>query len=438
MKIKALPAIAVLLVCGSLQAGEIVRIDLNGVIQPVAAQYVSHGIDHAAERHASLVVVVLETPGGLSESMRTIITKILNSPVPVVVYVGPSGARAASAGFYITVSADVAAMAPGTHLGSAHPVMIPMGSNSEEKDTENTKTEMKKATEDAVAYIKTLAQNRGRNVELAEKAVRDSVSFTETEALKGHLIDFVAADLADVIKKCDGLQIKRFNGATQKLDLAKATVVPFAMSRRERFLSMLADPNIVLILIGIGTIGIMIELYNPGAILPGIVGVLCLALFFISMQILPISATGLALIVFAVLLFILELKVHSHGLLTAGGIVSLALGATMLIDAPIPEMRVARSVIFLIVSLVAATMIFLVTIVIIEHRKRPTTGIQGLLQEIGTAQTDIDPEGRIFVHGEIWRAVSNEKIQKGDRVRILSADGLTLQVQRYNSNDRPL
>ena len=193
MKIKALPAIAILLVCGWAQAGEIVRIDLNGVIQPVAAQYVAHGIDYAAEHHASLAIVVLETPGGLSESMRTIITKILNSPVPVVVYVGPSGARAASAGFYITVAADIAAMAPGTHLGSAHPVMIPMG-NSEEKDTENTKTEMKKATEDAVAYIKTLAQNRGRNVELAEKAVRESVSFTETEALKGHLIDFIAAD----------------------------------------------------------------------------------------------------------------------------------------------------------------------------------------------------------------------------------------------------
>ena len=209
------------------------------------------------------------------------------------------------------------------------------------------------------------------------------------------------------------------------------------MSQRERFLSMLADPNIVLILIGIGTIGIMIELYNPGAILPGIVGVLCLALFFISMQILPISATGLALIVFAVLLFILELKVHSHGLLTAGGIVSLALGATMLIDTRVPELRVAHSVIFLIVGLVSATMIFLVTIVIIEHRKRPTTGIQGLLQEIGTAQTDIDPEGRIFVHGEIWHAISNEKIHKGDRVRILSADGLTLQVQRYSASDHP-
>jgi membrane-bound serine protease (ClpP class) len=406
---------------------KVVHLFLNGTIHPVTAEYVEKGIDFAVSNHAEAVLFQIQTPGGLSESMRSIISKMINSPIPVIVYVAPSGSRATSAGFYITIAADIAAMAPGTHLGSAHPVFGNGG-----QDSEDSKIMMKKATEDSVAYIKTLATRRARNVEQAEKAVRDSVSFTENAALKANLIDLVAGNADDLLKKINGKAVKRFDGSVRTLHFEKATIVQFEMTRRERFLSMLADPNIAFMLVGLGMLGLMIELYNPGLILPGIVGVICISLFLLSVQVLPINYAGLFLIAFAIVLFILELKVTSYGLLTVGGIISIVLGATMLIDAPIPEMKIAVRVIGSVAAVITITMAFLLALVITLHRKKPLTGVQGLMQEIGTAQTMIDPEGQVFIHGEIWRAVSSHPIQKGDRVKILSVDGLTLHVEKFH------
>lgn len=405
---------------------KVVHFFLNGTVHAITAEYVTKALDHAAAEKADAVVFQIQTPGGVVESMRAMVSKMIASPVPVIVYVAPGGSRATSAGFYIAIAADLAVMAPGTHLGSAHPVF-----GQESSDTENSKIMMQKATEDSVAYIKTIAEKRNRNLKEAERAVRDSVSFTETEALKLGLIDYVATDLNDLIKKADGKTIHRFDGTTTQLHLNAPKIVEFEMTRRQKFLSLLADPNIALILFGLGTLGLMIELYSPGLILPGIVGVISLALFFLSVQVLPINYAGLLLIVFAVVLFVLELKITSYGLLTLGGITSLALGATMLFESPVPELQVSLKVLATIVAMVAITMSFLAWLVVRLHRTRPRTGIQGLMQEVGTAQTDLDPDGQIFVHGEIWRAVAPHHISKGERVRILAVDGLTLRVESF-------
>jgi membrane-bound serine protease (ClpP class) len=431
MKIKALFVLLfVLLVVPPVSgAGKVVHLVLDGTIHPITAEYVLKAIDYAKEQEAEVIVFQLETPGGLMESMRTIISKMIASPVPVIVYVAPSGARGTSAGFYIIIASDIAAMAPGTHIGSAHPVF-----GQEGEDNENTKTLMKKATEDSVAYIKTLAERRGRNIQQAEKAVRDSISFTENEALKLGLIEFVSKDVNELLKNADGKEFKRFDGSSKKLNLKDAKIVQFEMTKRQRFLSLLADPNITFMLIGLGMLGLMIELYNPGLIFPGVIGVILLALFLLSIQVIPVNVAGLVLIALAVILFVLELKIQSYGLLTIGGILSLALGATMLIDAPIPEMRVTFRVIATIITLISLTMATLLYMVISLHRTKPVTGVQGLLQEIGTAQTDINPEGQIFVHGEIWKAFSPDPISKGEKVRIRSVDGLTLRVEKASTH----
>ena len=425
MKTKALLVLCFLSFASyGIAAPTVVQLTWDGPIHAITAEYITKGIDHAEQKNAEIVILRLQTPGGVVDSMRTIISRILSSKVPVALYVAPSGARATSAGFYIAIASDLAVMAPGTHLGSAHPVFGGGGG----EDTENTKTMMKKATEDSVAYIKTLAEKRRRNIEQAEKAVRDSISFTETEALKLNLIDFVAKDVKDLLQNANGKSIQRFDGKQVQLKLENAEVVPYELTRRQRFLSLLADPNIAVILFSIGMIGIMVELYNPGAILPGIVGVISLSLCFLSAQILPINYIGALLIAFSVILFVLELKITSYGLLTIGGIVSFILGATMLFDAPIPEMRISFKVIGTAVFLITATMAFLLVLVVSLHRKKPVTGIQGLLQETGVAQTDIEDSGRIFVHGELWNATAQEPIRKGEKVRIVAVDGLTLRV----------
>jgi membrane-bound serine protease (ClpP class) len=428
MKTKALIGLLFLLafVTPVLAASKVVHFFVDGPIHAITAEYAVKALDYAVQQEADAVVFQLQTPGGVSESMRTIISKMIASPVPVLVYVAPSGARGTSAGFYIIVASDLAAMAPGTHIGSAHPVFGQQG-----EDNEDTKTMMKKATEDSVAYIKTLAARRGRNVEQAEKAVRDSISFTENEALKLGLIDLVAKDVDELLKNTNGKEIKRFDGASKKLDFKDVKIVNFEMTKRQRFLSLLANPNITFLLIGLGMLGLTVELYNPGLIFPGVIGVICLSLFFLSVQIIPVNVAGLVLIALSILLFVLELKIHSYGLLTIGGVLSLALGATMLIDAPIPEMRIAFRVIATIVTLIGLTVAAMMYMVISLHRTRPVTGVQGLLQEIGTAQTDINPEGQIFVHGEIWKAFSQQPISKGEKVRIRSVDGLTLRVEKF-------
>jgi len=434
MKTKALFAVVLILftsmVAGAAQ-GKVVHLFLKGTIHPITAEYVTKGLESAEKNQAETVVLQIETPGGLSESMRTIISAMINSKVPVIVYVAPSGSRATSAGFYITIASDLAVMAPGTHLGSAHPVTM----GQEGPDTENSKTMMKKVTEDSVAYIKTLAERRGRNVEQAEKAVRESVSFTENEALKANLINFIAGNVQELLQKANGMQIRRFDGSTKKLELGNPQITRFEMSRRQKFLSLLADPNVAFMLVGLGMLGLMIELYNPGLILPGIVGVISVALFLLSVQVLPINYAGLFLILFAIVLFVLEIKITSYGILTLGGIVSIILGATMMIDAPIPEMKIAWRVILTVVGMIAATMTFLLVLVVTLHRKKPVTGAQGMLREIGTAQTRIDKEGQVFVRGEIWNATSSQPIEKGEKVKVLSVRGLTLQVEKWNGPD---
>jgi membrane-bound serine protease (ClpP class) len=430
MKIKTLlPFCFVLFLWSPILSSEskVIHFSVNGPIHAVTSEYVTKAIDFAVKNKAEAIVFQIETPGGVSESMRTIISKMISSPIPVIVYVAPSGSRATSAGFFIAIASDLAVMAPGTHLGSAHPVF----GGQDTPDSENTKTMMKKATEDSVAYIKTLAEQRGRNVQEAEKAVRDSISFTEKEALRLNLINFIATDLDDLLNHANGMTIKRFQGESRKLSLGNRKIISFEMTKRQKFLSALADPNISFILLSLGMLGLIVELYNPGAILPGIVGVICMALFFLSTQVLPINYIGLILVAFAIGLFVLELKIQSYGLLTIGGIVSLILGATMLFDAPIPEMKITFRVIGLMVALIALTMTFLLMLVISLHRKKPVTGLQGLLQEIGVAQTDIDPAGQVFVHGEIWEAVSPFRISKGEKVKILSVDGLTLRVEKF-------
>ncbi len=436
MKIKALLALCLLLyLWSSVVSAEtkVVYFFVDGPIHAVTAEYVLKAVDFAVQNKAEVIVFQIETPGGVSESMRTIISKMISSPVPVIVYVAPSGSRATSAGFFVVVASDLAVMAPGTHLGSAHPVF----GGQDTPDSENSKTMMKKATEDSVAYIKTLAEQRGRNVQEAEKAVRDSISFTEKEALRLNLINYIAPDLDSLLNQANGMTIKRFQGESRKLNLDQRKVIRFEMTRRQKFLSTLADPNISFILLSLGMLGLIVELYNPGSILPGIVGVICMSLFFLSAQVLPINYIGLVLVVFAIVLFILEIKVQSYGLLTVGGIISMVLGATMLFDAPIPEMKITFKVIGLMAALVAATMTFLLMLVISLHRKQPVTGLQGLLREIGTAQTDIDPAGQVFVHGEIWQAVSPLRINKGERVKILSVNGLTLSVEKLSVQESP-
>lgn len=427
MKTNVLFALCFLLISSIVSSEpQVLHLFVDGPVHAVTSEYVTKGIDEAEKQNAELCIVQIQTPGGVMDSMRSIISKIINSKVPVAVYVAPSGARATSAGFFITIAGDLAVMAPGTHLGSAHPVTI----GGEGPEDENSKTMMKKMTEDAVAYIKTLAEKRGRNVELSEKAVRDSVSFTETEALKSNLINYVAKDVPELLQKANGLSIKRFDGSEKKLNLEKARVIEYPMTRRQRFLSFLADPNITVLLFSIGMIGILLELYHPGAILPGVVGVISIALCFLSAQVLPINYIGALLILFSIVLFLLELKITSYGLLTIGGIVSFILGATMLFDAPIPEMRVSLKVIATCVLLITATMAFLLFMVVTLHRRKPVTGIQGLMQEIGTALSDIHQYGQVFVHGEIWNATASKPVPKGERVKILSVDGLTLHVEK--------
>ncbi len=399
---------------------------VNALIHPVSAEYMMEAITRADAEHAALLVFILETPGGLVDSTRTIITKMLAAKTPVAVFVAPSGARAASAGFLITLAADVAAMAPGTHIGAAHPV-----SGQGEKMDE---TMAKKVASDVAAYARTLASGRGRNVEWAEQAVRESRAFTEAEALKATppLIDLVATDIPDLLKQLDGREIRRFDGRAETLRTAGARVESIEMSLRQRLLSTLAHPNIAYILMSLGILGLTIELWSPGAVLPGVVGGICLLLAFFTFQVLPVNYAGVLLILFGLALLVLEIKVASFGLLGAGGVVSLLLGSMILIDAPTSELRVSLGLIIPIVVALSAILLFLVRLAVISQRRRSVTGAAGMVEETGAALTAIPAggEGRVSIHGEIWRARATEAIAAGDTVLISGIDGLVLSVRR--------
>ena len=403
--------------------------EVDALIHPVSAAYIVQTIDRADAEDAALVVLTLRTPGGLVDSTRTINSRIIAAKTPVVVFVGPSGSRAASAGFLITIAADVAVMAPGTHIGAAHPVS---GTGVEMDETQAAK-----AASDIAAYARSLATQRGRNVELAEKAVLESQSFTEVEALDASppLIDFIATDLEDLLEQLDGRSIERWDGSTVELTTGGAEIIFLQMNWRQRLLSAIAHPQIAVLLFSLGTLGLTIELWSPGAIVPGVVGGLCLLLAFFAFQILPVNYVGLLLILFGLILLILEMVVVSYGLLATGGIVSMVLGALMLFDSPLPELQLGLPFIISTMLALALIMAGLMRLVIKAQLRPAVTGPSGMIDEVGRTLTLIEPggSGRVATHGEIWKATSNEAIAEGESVRVTAVDGMTLTVRRSAS-----
>jgi len=393
----------------------------DGVINPVSAEYVADGIAAAQAEHHEAVVLQLDTPGGLDTSMRLIIKAINASTVPVIVYVAPSGSRAASAGTFITLAAHVAAMAPGTNIGSAHPVSMGGGEMDQEMK--------KKVENDAAAYIKSIAVKRGRNGAWAEEAVRKSVNVTEHEAVALKIIDLVADDVPALLAAVDGRSVETGSG-TRRLSTKGAEVLRQPLSWRLRLLNVLIDPNVAYVLMLLGTYGLLYELMSPGAILPGVVGSICLILAFYAFQTLPINYAGLLLILLAIVLFIAEIKVPSYGLLTVGGVVAMFLGSVMLMKSELPYLRVSLRVIVPSVLGTALFFLFVVGMAARTFGAKPVTGSEGLIGGHGIARSDLAPAGTVFVHGELWDAHSGETIRQGEAVEVTAVDGLRLRVKR--------
>jgi membrane-bound serine protease (ClpP class) len=414
-----------LLLCASprlfAQIGPVVVITIDGTINPASAEYLHEEIRTAADRRASCLVIRLNTPGGLLKSTRVMVSDLLDAPLPVIVYVSPAGAQAASAGVFITLAAHLAVMAPGTNIGAAHPVT---------PGAEMDSIMMMKTTNDAAAFIRTISEKRHRNMSWAEDAVRKSVSLTETEALKNQVIDLTAPSLQELLLAVDGKEIQTTAGM-QILRTKNAEIVVREKTFQEKLLDILSDPNIAYIFMMLGIYGLLFELYNPGAVLPGIVGVIGLILAFYSMHSLPVNYAGLGLIIFGVILFLLEIKITSHGFLTAGGILSIVLGSVMLFqsDSGLDMLSLSWQVILMVVLFTTFFFVFAIGMGIRAQRRKPTTGIQGLIGEAGETLTDLSPSGQIRVHGEIWTAVSDgSSISSGTKVTVVKVDNLTLIV----------
>ncbi len=404
----------------ALSTEEIMVLRFDGVINPIAAEYMVGKIKKATEEKDRAIIIQLDTPGGLDTSMRIIVKEILNSRIPVVVYVAPSGSRAASAGTFILMAANIAAMAPGTNIGAAHPVNMGGGKMD--------RTMMKKVENDAVAYIRSIAERMGRNADWAEDAVRKSVSISEKEAKELGVIDLIAENIDELIQGIDGKEVKTETGKT--IISTKGVKIRYVdMDMRQRILSALSNPNIAYILMLLGMVGLYFELSNPGLILPGVVGGISLILAFYAFHTLPINYAGLALILLGLILFIAEIKVTSYGLLTVGGIISMVLGSLMLIDTDVPYLRISWSVILPTVSATALFSVLILGLVVKSHRTRPVSGIDGLIGAEGIARTNIEPGGEIFIHGEIWKAESGDMIKKGDKIIVEKIDGLKVRVR---------
>ena len=406
------------------RSAPIYKLSVNEIIHRVSAKYVTDGIERADRENAALVLIQLQTPGGLDTSMREIIEKILNSKTPVVVYVAPSGARAASAGFVITLAADVAAMSPGTNMGAAHPV----SAGGEPMD----ETMSKKVESDAAAYVRSLAAKRGRNVELAEKGVVESKSWTEKEALEQGLIDYVASSEADLLAQLDGKTITKFDGTKIRVVTAGQPVVEISMSWPQKILSAISHPNVAYVLMALGMLGLYFELANPGAVLPGVIGAISLILAFFALQVLPVNIAGLLLIVVGIGLIIAEAFTAGFGALGVGGLVALFLGSLILFEQPTiptPALQVSWSVLVPVAVVLALMFSVLARMVIVAQRRKAATGQEGLIGEVGVAQTDFPGDGKVFVHGEYWNARSKDKLGKGDRVRVTKVEGLTVTVE---------
>jgi membrane-bound serine protease (ClpP class) len=410
----------VVMLLANAAAADVVRITVDDMIHPISDEFIGRAIDFAAARHADALLIQLRTPGGLSDSMRSIVEKIIKSPVPVIVYVAPSGSYAASAGFVILESADIAAMAPGTNAGAAHPVLL----GEKMDDVMKTKLE-----NDAAAFIRSIAGQRGRNVAVAESAVRESKSFSEREALAQKLIDVIAPDEASLMRAIDGKPLRRFNGATVVLHVAKKPIVPFDESLRERLLSWIMDPNVAFILFALGGLALWAEFNHPGAVIPGVVGMISILLAVFALNLLPTRFAAVALLIAAFVLFALEAKFGTHGVLGVGGIVCLVLGGLFLVDGPIPQMRVHLFTALSVGIPVGVIAVFLATLVMKARNLHVTTGSEGMIGELGVARTQLEPEGKVFVHGELWNATSMAPIAAGSRVRVARVDGLRVVVE---------
>jgi membrane-bound serine protease (ClpP class) len=407
-------------------AQKVYSIKIDGTINPAAAEFLHSSIQAATDQNAECLIVFLNTPGGLLKSTRVMVSDILESKIPIVVYVSPPGAQSASAGVFITLAAHIAAMSPGTNIGAAHPVTLQGGMDT---------TMMEKATNDAAAFVRTIAEKRHRNIKWAEEAVRKSLSITETEALSTGVIDLIAKNTDSLLAAIDGRTIELASGSTT-LHTRGQTVQQWEMSFTERLLNTLSDPNIAYVLMLLGIYGLLFELYNPGSVLPGVVGGISLILAFYSLHTLPINYAGLALIVFAIILFVADLKVASHGILTVGGLIALILGSMMLIrsDSALEFIQISWSVILTCAALSLLFFMFVIGFGLRALQSKPSTGSEGLLGEIGDALTTLNPDGRIRVHGEIWNAVSvSGKIPKDARVKVVGLENLTLRVEEVRS-----
>ncbi len=414
---------------------QVIELRIGDEIEPVMAEYVDNGIEEAARRHAGLVLITMDTPGGLSTSMEDIIQHILDSPVPVAIYISPAGSRGASAGFFILLSADVAAMAPGTHTGAASPLLAIGGVPLQVDDTLK-----KKILNDATAFLRSYSAKRGRNVELAESAVTESKAWTETEALDGKLVDLIANSPEDLLSHLDGRTVKRFDGSTVQLALHNPERVPLPMSIRQQFLSRIVQPDAFFILLIVGVLGLYTEFTHPGMVAPGVIGGISLVLALYAMHILPVAPAGIVLILLALGLFILEAKYTSHGVLAIGGIVAMLLGALMLVRSPLTHAGVSLGVAAGVTLPFALITILLMRLVLRSRSWKPTTGREQL---VGAAAEVTEPlvqlagsevfQGMVRLHGELWRAVARETIPASAQVRVTRIDGLTLHVVQAES-----
>lgn len=421
MRRNATLALALALIAQAAAASpKVIAVDVDGMVHPITVEIVASAIARARQESASLVLIRLNTPGGLMDAMRNTIQEIISSPVPVVTYVSPSGGRAASAGFFLLESGDVAAMAPGTNTGAAHPVAM---------GVEMDATMKEKVENDAAAYMRSICTKRGRNSALAETAVRQSKSFTDHEALDQHLIDLDVANERQLMAALDGRVVTRFDGSTETLHTAGATVEVYQQSLRQRFIAAIADPNIALVLLVVGALCIYVEFSSPGLIAPGVVGAILVLLGLSAISVLPINWLGAALLLLAFTLFALEAKFTAHGVLGVGGAVAMVLGAVMLIDSPAPEMRIHWSTAIALAVPFSAITMFLLSLVVRARRNKVETGPEGMIGETGSAITELAPEGKVFVHGEYWNAVALRPVAAGTRVRVTAIDKLKLTVE---------
>ncbi len=403
------------------QTAHVVQVDLDHVIHPLSVEIVADALDQAREQNAAAVVIRLNTPGGLLSATQEIIQQIVSSPVPVITYVGPSGGRAASAGFMILMAGDIAAMAPGTNTGAAHPVLLGGGKMDEVMN--------QKVENDAAASVRAVTDKRGRNSELAQQAVIESKAFTDGEALESDLIDLVANDIPTLLRSLDGTTVRRFNGDEQTLALSGAVVVLYELTRRQQVLLPLIDPQLAFVMLILGVLGVYVEFTHPGLIVPGILGAILVILGLMALTMLPINWAGAALLVLGLVCFVLEAVVATGGILAVGGTVAMVLGAVLLVDTGIPELSIGWGTAVAVTLPFAMISVFLLRLAVTSFRLKVATGAESMVGETGIAKTTINGAGQVFVHGEWWSARADKPIAGGREVRITRVDGLTLTVE---------